>query len=99
LPLAIRVVPSAEQEIREAAAWWQANRPAARSLLHDEVTRGFELITNHPGIGAQAVATSLLGVRRLLLYRVSYHLYYRIEHDTVEVLALWHTSLGDRPPL
>ena len=24
-----------EQEIREAVAWWQANRPAARSLLHD----------------------------------------------------------------
>ncbi|MBQ11158.1 MAG: hypothetical protein CMJ45_06385 [Planctomyces sp.] len=99
MPLGLRVVPSAEREIRDATAWWQVNRPAAKNLLHDELARGFELITNHPSIGAQAIDTQLGGVRRLLLYRISYHLYYRVDQDFVEVLAFWHTSLGQGPSL
>ena len=93
------MVLSAEREIREASTWWQENRPAAKNLLHDELARGFELVTNHPSIGAQAIDTEFSGVRRLLLYRISYHLYYRVERDFVEVLAFWHTSLGQGPSL
>ena len=49
------VVPNAEQEIRDAADWWHANRPKAPELLRQELARGFELITTQPGIGVPAV--------------------------------------------
>jgi len=59
-----------------------------------------KLIASHPGIGAQARNTKLEAVRRVHLARVHYHLYYRITQDQViEVLALWHTSLGSDPEL
>ena len=77
-----------------------ARKPvSSQNFLHDELARVFELVTNHPSIGAQAIDTEFSGVHRLLLYRISYHLYYRVERDFVEVLAFWHTSLGQGPSL
>ncbi len=97
MPLRIRVIPSAEREIREAVEWWQANRPAAPSLLLQELARGFELVSIQPSIGLRAQDPALSGIRRLHLYRIRYFLYYRVEGDTVEILAFWHTSRGDEP--
>ena len=100
MPLRLLVVANAERQIREAARWWYENRPAARALLRQELTRGFELITTEPGVGTQALDVSLPEVRRLHLFRVRYHLYYRVkDKDAVEVLALWHTSRGEGPPI
>jgi hypothetical protein len=42
-------------------------------------------------------AATLKDVRHVTLSRIRYHLYYRVAGDSLEVLALWHTSLG-RPP-
>lgn len=41
------------------------------------------------------------GVRRMLLARTSYHLYYVIDESagSVELLALWHTRRGSKPTL
>jgi plasmid stabilization system protein ParE len=57
------------------------------------------LIALQPDIGARALNAKLSGVRRVHLSRVRYHLYYRsrLDHGTVEVLALWHTSRGTGP--
>lgn len=59
------------------------------------------ILRSTPGIGVRAADVRLKGVRRLLLSRTGYHLYYRIheEERVVEVLALWHTSRGTRPDL
>ena len=98
--LRLLVVGEAERQIREAADWWHANRPAAPDLLRQELTRAFELITTQPGIGTKALDASIPGVRRLHLFRTRYLLYYRVRDDeAVEVLALWHTSRGSRPPV
>lgn len=97
--LRLRVVPNAESEIRKAASWWRENRLAAQGLFHEELARGFELITTQPGLGTRYLDTHLSGVRRLHLYRIHYHLYYRVEDDTAEVLALWHTRRGQGPPI
>ena len=99
MPLRLRVVPNAEREIREAGAWWHANRPAARDLFRRELTRGFALITTHPEIGSRARDLEFPGVRRLHLSRIHYYLYYSVAGDTVEVLGLWHTSRGGGPEL
>lgn len=97
--LRLEVTSDAERQIREAAAWWHANRPAARGLFRQELTRGFELIITQPEIGTKALDAPVLGVRRIHLFRIHYHLYYRLpDEGTVEVLALWHVRRGSRPP-
>ena len=96
----LKVVGTAQHQIREAAAWWRRNRPAARALFRQELDRGFELITTQPGVGARALDVPIRGVRRIHLLRIHYHLYYRVvNEDTVEVLALWHKSRGSGPPI
>lgn len=50
-----------------------------------------------PGAGSIATNVELPGVRRVLLPRTRYHLYYQASKDLVEVLALWHSSRGGAP--
>jgi plasmid stabilization system protein ParE len=91
------VTRRASHEIEEAGAWWRANRPAAPDLFLTELSRALQLVAASPEIGALATNSSLRGVRRVLLSRIRYHLYYRVESDTVEVLALWHASRRSGP--
>lgn len=97
----IRIVTSAALAIREAADWWFANRPKAPKAFVEELERALQLIASRPMIGARARNLKLTGVRCIHLTRVHYYLYYRLTSgkDTVEVLALWHTSRGKEPPL
>ncbi len=97
--LRLLVVPNAERQIRKAAAWWRENRPAARELFDQELARGYELIMKQPGIGTRVFDVSIQGVRRFHLLRIHYHLYYRVNEDTLEILALWHKSRGSGPPI
>ena len=97
--LRLLVVPNAERQVREATAWWRENRPAARGLFEEELARGYELITTQPCIGTRVFDVSIQGVRRFHLLRIHYHLYYRVNEDTVEVLALWHVRRGKGPPV
>jgi len=90
----IRVAERASAQLREVADWWLENRPKAPSAFAEEIERGFELIREVPGIGEPVPHPTLPELRRLLLGRVRYHLYYVVSPDEglVEVLALWHTS-------
>ena len=98
-PLPIKVTRRAAREIESACEWWAVNRPAAPGSLHQEIERAFRLIAVQPGVGARALNAKLVGVRRIHLSRVRYHLYYRVrtEPAAVEILALWHTSRGSGP--
>jgi plasmid stabilization system protein ParE len=96
----IRVVPSAQRQIREAIDWWRSNRPAAPGAVTDELRRAFRLLRSQPTIGARARNVGLESVRRILLSRIRYHVYYRLSPagDAIEILALWHSSRGIAPP-
>jgi plasmid stabilization system protein ParE len=67
--------------------------------LADDLGRAFELLLVQPGIGARARNATKEGVRRLLLSRTGYHLYYQVnvEAGRIEVLALWHARRGAEP--
>jgi len=95
----LRVTPLAEQQIREAADWWWRHRRGGYALFGEQLQRGFELATTQPNAGIRARDVALDGVRRLLLSRIRYHLYYTVEGEVVEVLALWHASRGTPPPI
>jgi len=97
----IKIAPRAAAAIRAGADWWLENRPKAPEAFADDIERGFELIRSLPSSGEPVTHSELKDVRRLLLGRIRYHLYYRIdpEIETIEVLAFWHTSRGSQPRL
>ncbi len=96
-----KVSPRAARQIRAAAKWWIENRTAAPGLLAGELEAAFGLIEEMPFAGELDPHSSIIGLRRLLLGGTQYHLYYVVSKDEafVEVLALWNTSRGTRPPL
>jgi plasmid stabilization system protein ParE len=97
----IRISPSAATQIRAAAKWWSENRAKAPEAFEEEIARGFELASTFPSAGEPVSHPSIAGIRRILLSRIRYHLYYYTpqESEAVEILALWHTSRGTPPKL
>lgn len=95
----IRVSRRAESQLEVASAWWSENRPKAPDAFEEEIERGFDLISSMPSVGQPVAHAELSGVRRLLLGRIRYYLYYLVQPDskTVEILALWHASRGSSP--
>lgn len=93
------VSATASRQIRDADRWWAENREAAPGLLGRELQQAVERIVGQPGVGSIATNVEMPGVRRVLLPRTRYHLYYRPLSDAVEVMGLWHASRGEPPEL
>ena len=95
----LQVSQRAESQIRVAADWWLENRPKAPEAFSEEIDRAFDLVRALPSVGEPVAHRYLKGVRRMLLGRIRYYLYYQAfsATETVEVLALWHTSRGKGP--
>lgn len=92
----------ASKHVDEAGRWWRENRAKAPEALREELAQALQLIASQPDVGAIARNAKLAGVRRILLSRVSYHLYYRILETparSIQVVALWHASRGEGPQL
>jgi len=100
-PLPIEVSELAAGHIREAEAWWRANRLQAPNAVREELERAAALIALHPEPGTPARNTRLVGVRRVHLSRIRYDLYYRVPDapKRVEILAFWHASRGAGAPI
>ncbi len=97
----LRVAPRAESTIREAAAWWLDNRPKAPHAFEEDLEKAFGLISSLPRAGQSVRHSRIDGIRRVLMGRVRYYLYYRVDEDAeaVEVLAAWHASRKGHPNL
>lgn len=80
--------------------WWTANRRAAPDLSQRELETTIAAVASAPTLGAvSAVDEEFPDVRRVLLRRTRYHVYYRVIGDVLEVLAIWHTARGEGPTL
>jgi toxin ParE1/3/4 len=79
----------AVREAEEAANWyWARSGDRVRGRLLAEIERARQILREQPGIGAPG----LRGTRKLTLDRFPYTLIYRIDADTVRVLAFMHQS-------
>jgi plasmid stabilization system protein ParE len=72
----ILVSPQAVAQARAAQEWWEAHYGASPSLLHDELRSGLELLAQFPKGGSPYPNEQVPGVRRLLLRKCQYHIYY-----------------------
>ena len=97
MTLRVKVSARAALQIRRAAEWWAENRPAAPGAIRIDTGEALALLAAHPGIGAAYEGARATGVRRLLVGRIRYFIYYRATQDTLEVLAVWHVSRGKQP--
>jgi plasmid stabilization system protein ParE len=89
----------ATREVEEIDTWWRANRPAAPDLFVLELRATLSIAVAAPTLGAPARDVALRGVRRLLLKRSRYHVYYRVAGQALQVLAVWHAVRGTGPGL
>jgi plasmid stabilization system protein ParE len=100
-PLRVEISDLAMAQVRAAEEWWRQNRPKAPNAVREEVERAAVLLSLQPESGALARNVSLAGVRRIHLTRIRYYLFYRVVPDpnTIEILALWHSSRQGSPTL
>ena len=92
MALAVRIKPRARREINEAAAWWSDNRLAAPGAVAQDLREALDLLVEFPGLGTRVENAKSPDTRRWLLERVSYHIYYRIRGNRMEVVAFWGTD-------
>ena len=99
--LAVVFWSRAARQIEEASDWWRKHREGSPEALSDDLVRALDIIAVQPGIGTPAASKRLQGVRRVLLPRVGYFLYYRVARrpPELEILAFWHASRGAGPKL
>ena len=97
MSLPVVVTRRAAREISDASEWWEANRTSAPDALLRDLEAALALIAREPRCGAPATGTLVKGVRRVLLPRIRYHLYYRIARRPpgIQVLAFWHAHRSD----
>lgn len=101
-PLPVIFTRRAERHVQEAGSWWKNNRTKAPGALAEELDNALRLVASQPDVGAIARNVRLPGVRRVLVRRVNYHLYYQLVESptrTIQVVAFWHASRGNAPEL
>ena len=97
----IVTTPEADQQVLRADEWWRENRPAGSSLFTDELAGSFAALRRAPQLGKPLRRKGIPGLRRLLLPRTRYHLYYVFDEpqDQIIVLSVWSAVRGRGPRL
>lgn len=80
--------PDAEEELIEAAAWYDAEVPGLGSLFGEEALRTIELLLENPTAGLPIGGQ----LRRFVMRRFPHTIIYTPGHDTLFVVAVAHTS-------
>ncbi len=87
-PYAVSIQPEAEAEILEAYWYYEGKAEGLGAAFRDEVEACLERIARHP----RAYAVVEGEVRRGLLHRFPYGIFYLIEEERVEVFACFQSS-------
>lgn len=80
--------PDAELELIEAAVYYESRVPGLGMRFGDEVRRATDFLLGHPEVGHPADAT----LRKFVLNRFPFTLYYSATSDVVRVEAVAHQA-------
>jgi plasmid stabilization system protein ParE len=92
----VEVSDEAAAQARDIDAWWRENRPAAPELFTDELEWALRALGDTPSLGVTYKAGAM-AVRRLLLRRTHYHVYFEQESERIYVVAIWSAYRGRGP--
>lgn len=88
----VRLRPEAEQDLAEAATWYEGRRPGLGHDFLDEVVTTLSNIAETP----LRYPNLHRDIRRVLIHRFPFGIYYRIFTDAVVVIAVLHGSRNPR---
>lgn len=88
----LTVSKRAVREIGEAYEWYEGQVPGLGDEFIETLEAQFEIIAQSPWLYAE----TQLGIRRALLSRFPYGVFYASKGDIVSVLAVVHTSRNPR---
>lgn len=91
----VELSDEAKAEVARVDAWWRQNRRAAPDLFLDELALALVALEDAPAIGRHYEPRP--GVRRLLLTRTHFHLYFTEQAGRVLVVAVWSAHRGRGP--
>jgi plasmid stabilization system protein ParE len=92
----------AERQIERIDKRWADERPAATSMFLDELASTERRLLENPELGKfYGVARNGKAVRRILLSKTEYHVYYqyRADLDKLSVISVWSARRGRGPKL
>ena len=93
----LRFSRRAEREVDRIDTRWRTERSAAPSLFTEELAAAVSLLRTSPEMGVPNRASRGSLVRRVLLEATRYHVYYVVDDEGVEVLAVWSSVRGRGP--
>ena len=99
MALTYQIKARARREIARAAEWWAENRLAAPGAIRQDLESALSALIHQPGLGTKVDTVRTGVVRRLLLSRTQYFVYYRVRGQVLEVVAFWHASREHGPSL
>lgn len=92
MSLPVVFLRQAQDELDEAYAWYEQQRPGLGEDLLASVREVIARIQDHPNLYREVHR----GVRRGVIRRFPYGLYYRTERDRVAIIAVYHSSRDPR---
>lgn len=76
----------AQEELRRAAAWYEEHRVGLGGSFLDDFLGVIEQMENNPKLYAEIE----VGLRRAILTRFPYAIFYSVEQTHIQILALKH---------
>ena len=92
MSLEVRLRQEAEEDLADAATWYEAQRRGLGNDFLDQALATFAMIAKNP-VMFPAVHRN---TRRALLHRFPFGVYYRIEADAIVVVSVMHGSRDPR---
>ena len=92
---------TADAHVETIESWWRENRPAAPDMFSRELEAAVRLLETSPMIGKAYPQAPVSEVRRLLIGRSRYHVYWELDlgSTAVTILAIWYAGRGSGPRL
>jgi len=88
----LRLRPESEQDLADAAVWYEDQRDEMGNQFLDEVLSVFSVISETPLM----FPVVHRNIRRALIHRFPFGVYYRVESDGIVVVAVMHGSRDPR---
>jgi len=92
MSLPLLITPEAEADIAEARAWYEGKREGLGEEFILCVEAGLDHIRRAPAAATEVVP----GVRRVVVRRFPYGIFYRVDPDQIAVLAVYHSKRDPR---
>ncbi len=97
----IEIAKRASHQVERASSWWQENRPHAPLLFEHEFEEALRRLESMPRSGLLYPTARRPTLRRLLLPKTEYHVYFALERDetVLVVYSVWGARRERGPKL